>query len=80
MNSMFSSFDAFSAEFLGQKVKASFVSKAKKANYNTQQQQSQDSTKVVAKKQESQSSTNKKMPRFAPELDGINCFETLVPF
>ncbi|KAJ0048827.1 hypothetical protein Pint_14796 [Pistacia integerrima] len=44
MNSMFSSFDAFSAEFLGQKVRASFVSATKKVN--NMQSESKDSTRV----------------------------------
>ncbi|KAJ0104708.1 hypothetical protein Patl1_17389 [Pistacia atlantica] len=86
MNSMFSSFDAFSAEFLGQKVRASFVSATKKVN--NMQSESKDSTRVnktshMEKKQEGGPSSSKASSgkaRFAPELDGLNCFETIVSY
>ncbi|KAL5764349.1 hypothetical protein ACOSP7_016708 [Xanthoceras sorbifolium] len=80
MNSIFSSFDLFSAELMGQKVRVSLApSTAPKNNNNLQ---SQDSSKAVNmnqnKKHEDQSSSSK--PRFALELDGLNCFETLVSY
>ncbi|KAG5255314.1 Avr9/Cf-9 rapidly elicited protein [Salix suchowensis] len=62
MNSMFSSFDAFCAELLGQKLRSSFPIATNDCN-----------TKRV-------STVEKKVPRFAPELDGLNCFETIVNY
>ncbi|KAL9439706.1 hypothetical protein AB3S75_025213 [Citrus x aurantiifolia] len=90
MNSMFS---AFSAEMLGQKVRAFFVSAAREGNTNMQDStellmMTYDGTCTMKKKQDeeaqaqsSPSSKNMNMtPRFALELDGLNCFETLVSF
>lgn len=74
MNLIFYLFYAFSAKFLGQKVKDSFISMAKKTTCNMLQQQSLDSTEVLAKMQESHPSTNNVMPKFVVEFDGINCF------
>jgi len=87
MNSLFSSFDFLFAEFLGQSVKASFFPSAPKAGRRdstataTGGVKSQHdgvpnpkkATESVYKKQQP-----KKTPRFAPELDGLNCFETIV--
>ncbi|KAF9673091.1 hypothetical protein SADUNF_Sadunf11G0112700 [Salix dunnii] len=82
MNSMFSSFDALCNEFLNQKVKSSFAYTAMDSNTkrvlssqvgddNLIKNQEGSSSRSLARKQE-----KKKMPRFAPELDGLNCFET----
>ncbi|WCJ26658.1 hypothetical protein M5689_008461 [Euphorbia peplus] len=68
MNSMFSSFDAFSFELLGRKINSSFASAT---------------TLLVSPKPSSavQPPQKKKLAaRFAPELDGLNCFETLVGY
>ncbi|CAK7357463.1 unnamed protein product [Dovyalis caffra] len=87
MNSMFSSFDALSAEFLGLKVRSSFAlatmdcnskrvlngsGNSKVAEDKLIKNQEGSSTRSFTRKQE------KKMPRFAPELDGLNCFETIL--
>lgn len=82
MNSMFSSFDALCAEFLGQTVKPSFP---------ISQQQSKTSTSALNNKVSDQKRVcspeagqvkkqQKSAPprRFAVELDGLHCFETLV--
>ncbi|ONI07646.1 hypothetical protein PRUPE_5G133100 [Prunus persica] len=88
MNSMFSSFDALCAEFLGQKVKASFPTQQQQKstgavvknkasvsdNLNNREEASLPQQAQPVKKQQSQ----KAPPRFALELDGLNCFETLV--
>ncbi|KAK3228175.1 hypothetical protein Dsin_008037 [Dipteronia sinensis] len=84
MNSIFSSFDAFSAELMGQKVRFSLAptttcsgTSATQKNNNLQ---SQESTKDVAinNKNKKPSTSSSTKPRFALELDGLNCFETLV--
>lgn len=80
---MFSSFDALCAEFLGKTVKPSFVFQARSNDTNVKAQD------VLNKKQEAGSSSSsgsvtkqqqQRVPRFAPELDGLNCFETLVGY
>ncbi|KAM5571370.1 hypothetical protein ABKV19_011793 [Rosa sericea] len=83
MNSMFSSFDALCAEFLGQTVKASFpVSQKQKSttsvlsNLNKKQESLPEAGQV--KKQEQQKTAPPPPRRFAVELDGLHCFETLV--
>jgi hypothetical protein len=91
MNSLFSSFDFLFAEFLGQTVKASFFPSAPKAGRSDSTATAtataiggvksqhdgvpnpKKATENVNKKQQL-----KKTPRFAPELDGLNCFETIV--
>ncbi|OMO79920.1 hypothetical protein CCACVL1_13320 [Corchorus capsularis] len=84
MNSMFSVFDALCAEFLGQTIKPSFAStsatskdgysffKTNKAGVAESMKKTQQEGNVEKKQQ--------RAPRFAPELDGINCFETLVSY
>ncbi|KAK2664398.1 hypothetical protein Ddye_002972 [Dipteronia dyeriana] len=85
MNSMFSSFDAFSAELMGQKVRVSFAptttcSSTSATATQKNNLQSQESTKDVAinNKNKKPSTSSSSKPRFALELDGLNCFETLV--
>ncbi|KAJ6950666.1 hypothetical protein NC651_004369 [Populus alba x Populus x berolinensis] len=89
MNSMFSSFDALCAELLGQKVRSSLAlttmdcntkrvltagDDSKVAEDKLIKNREGSSSRSVARKQE------KKVPRFAPELDGLNCFETIVNY
>jgi hypothetical protein len=85
MNSMFSSFDALCNEFLSQKVKSSFafttmdgntkrVLSSKVAEDKLIKNQQGSSSRSLTRKQE------KKMTRFALELDGLNCFETIVNY
>lgn len=86
-------FSAFSAEMLGQKMRAFLVSAAREGNTNRQEStellmMTYDGNCTMKKKQDeeaqaqsSPSSKNMNMtPRFALELDGLNCFETLVSF
>lgn len=85
MNSIFSSFDAFSAESMGLRFSAfgsvrSSIKDVSSNNINLMKSQD-NPTKVSEtnnvnqiKKQESSK------PRFAVELDGLNCFETIVSY
>lgn len=88
---MFSSFDAVCAEMLGQTVRASFPSIAKGSGNTaagagidvSKKQQQGDSippSVFVRKNKQQQQEQQRRAPRFAPELDGLNCFETLVSF
>ncbi|KAG2680640.1 hypothetical protein I3843_11G108700 [Carya illinoinensis] len=87
MNSMFSSFDAVCAELLGQTVRTSFSSIAKGTSNAAAAASSIDASKkqqgdaqpppACAKKE---IRPRQRVPRFAPELDGLNCFETLVSY
>ncbi|KAK9274732.1 hypothetical protein L1049_021983 [Liquidambar formosana] len=91
MNSIFSSFDVVCAEFLGQKVRSS-VSCTNKVEDSPVQFQRESFLKKATdylSKKEGNSSTpaayvrkpqQKTPPRFAPELDGLHCFETLVSY
>ncbi|XP_055827200.1 uncharacterized protein LOC129895502 [Solanum dulcamara] len=96
MMSIFSSFDALSAEMLGQKVSRSW---ATATSDNKQQQQRVGplgSNQKIAASPPSTSSTGElnkageaappscprqqRRPRCAPELDGVHCFETILPY
>ncbi|KAJ0482571.1 hypothetical protein HanIR_Chr13g0655401 [Helianthus annuus] len=74
MNSIFSSFDVLSAEFLGQSV--SYFNNKQPATTNL----------VDQKKVKPEAHGNATRPRstggyparWAPEFDGLNCFESLV--
>ncbi|KAB2093654.1 hypothetical protein ERO13_A02G099100v2 [Gossypium hirsutum] len=87
MNSIFSSFDALCAEFLGQSVRPSFASNsmnkgAADSFVNSRWGTNKLSSEPMKKKQDGNVEKKKKQraPRFAPELDGLNCFETIVSF
>ncbi|KAB5521824.1 hypothetical protein DKX38_026143 [Salix brachista] len=90
MNSMFSSFDAFCAELLGQKLRSSFPIATNDCNTKRVSTVGDDrkveEDKLMKKNREGSSSRSsagkqeKKVPRFAPELDGLNCFETIVNY
>ncbi|KAH1114619.1 hypothetical protein J1N35_007997 [Gossypium stocksii] len=86
MNSIFSSFDALCAEFLGQSVRPSFASNsmnkgAADSFVNSRWGTNKLSSEPMQKKQERNVEKKKqRAPRFAPELDGLNCFETIVSF
>uniref|UniRef100_A0A1J3CRF5 Uncharacterized protein n=1 Tax=Noccaea caerulescens TaxID=107243 RepID=A0A1J3CRF5_NOCCA len=75
MNSMFSAFDALFAELMGKNLMASsFINASATATAKpaaapapqTQTQKKENATFV------------QKTPRFALELDGLHCFETIV--
>ncbi|KAJ0235551.1 Avr9/Cf-9 rapidly elicited protein [Hirschfeldia incana] len=75
MNSMFSPFDAMSAEIMGKKVTAaSYICNPSERNAAS----STGQTASSLKKDEKATSLAKKQPRYALELDGIHCFETIV--
>lgn len=85
MMSMFSSFDAFCKEFYEQKVKFSGVSST--PNERSKATAVESMKKKGMEKKSSPSSENVKeslkqqrKPRFAPELDGVHCFETILPY
>ncbi|KAJ8774711.1 hypothetical protein K2173_017157 [Erythroxylum novogranatense] len=91
MMSLFSSFDALCAEFTyGKKLSLSLDSGSTTASIP-----SKDAAAVVDSsiRKSSPSDRNNKpspcpsqskrssmKPRFAPELDGVNCFESIVPY
>lgn len=76
MNSMFSPFDAMSAEIMGKKVTAaSYVCNPSESNAASSGGGTVSSS---LKKDENATSLAKKQPRYALELDGIHCFETIV--
>ncbi|XWS61496.1 hypothetical protein CRYUN_Cryun07bG0130700 [Craigia yunnanensis] len=84
MNSIFSSFDALCAEFLGQAVRPSFASTTNKDGNSfllSSRGLTDKMTENMKKKQEGNvEKKQQRAPRFAPELDGLNCFETLVSY
>ncbi|KAJ4840226.1 hypothetical protein Tsubulata_007510 [Turnera subulata] len=96
MNSMFSSFDAFAAEVLGQKLRSAFSfptinkassgdNKAVDAMTTLKKQQQEEGSSPAAAQPSSDFDGKKKqqkpkLPRFAVELDGLNCFETFVRY
>ncbi|GMI95334.1 hypothetical protein like AT1G32928 [Hibiscus trionum] len=78
MNSIFSSFDALCAEFLGQTIRPSFASPTEKPGIGLFcGKVSEDMNK---KQQGNVEKKQQRAPRFAPELDGLHCFETLVSY
>ncbi|KAK2981950.1 hypothetical protein RJ640_019170 [Escallonia rubra] len=82
MNSMFSSFDAVCAELLGQTGRAS-VSPSKKVDgflQSHQQTQKREQTKVTDEANEKKAGRQQRRARYAPELDGLNCFETMITY
>lgn len=84
--SIFSSFDALCAESVGQKVVFSWASSSNKGVPS--QWISEKFHEVKKGKEVNDSSQTKKSegrlparrPRFAPELDGVHCFETIIPY
>ncbi|KAG4187552.1 hypothetical protein ERO13_A08G109100v2 [Gossypium hirsutum] len=82
MNSIFSSFDALWGELLGQAVRSSFASTTNKDCVRLFNGRVKVTTEEDIKKKQ-QGNVEKKQqraPRFAPELDGLHCFETLVSY
>ncbi|XP_049394001.1 uncharacterized protein LOC125858294 isoform X2 [Solanum stenotomum] len=102
MMSIFSSFDALSAEILGQKVNHSW---APPTSDNKQQQglaplvsdrktavsppstsspgelnKAGEAAAPSSSKSPSRPQQQRRRPRFAPELDGVHCFETILPY
>ncbi|XVF12835.1 hypothetical protein REPUB_Repub08aG0154400 [Reevesia pubescens] len=85
MNSMFSSFDVLCAEFLGQAVTRTptFASTTNKdcMSFLSGRVEANKVRETMKKRQEGNvEKKQQRAPRFAPELDGLNCFETLVSY
>ncbi|OVA04703.1 hypothetical protein BVC80_1719g32 [Macleaya cordata] len=88
MNSIFSSFDAVCAEYLGQKIGYSSSMLKMEANQkgvlknnsnNKGDDENRNSTPTQAQVREpQQKQQQRRTRRFAPELDGLNFFETIV--
>ncbi|CAH8358302.1 unnamed protein product [Eruca vesicaria subsp. sativa] len=78
MNSMFSAFDAISAEIMGKKVTAaSYVCNPTERNAASSGLGG-GQTASSLKKVDEATNVAKKQPRYALEFDGIHCFETIV--
>ncbi|RZC73084.1 hypothetical protein C5167_048562 [Papaver somniferum] len=81
MNSIFSSFDAACFEFLQQKISFSPSSMETKKNTTAVDHKASSTTpekQQVQRKQEEKKKTTTNTRRFALELDGLHCFETIV--
>ncbi|KAF8060372.1 hypothetical protein N665_1219s0002 [Sinapis alba] len=81
MNSMFSAFDAMCAEIMGKKVTAaSYISNPSERNAASSGGCGGQSQTVSSLMKKDEKATNfaAKQPRFALELDGLHCFETIV--
>jgi hypothetical protein len=83
MNSLFSSFDFLFAEFLGQALRASIspsaaATAATAADSRSVKSQLDDGVVKKATDNVSKKQQPRKTLRLAPELDGLNCFETIV--
>lgn len=91
--SMFSTFDAFSAESLGHKASFSWPSVAglkKEATVSGSSSPSSGSQGATASdignkgkdgiKKPEVNQRPRRQPRFAVELDGVHCFETIIPY
>ncbi|MCL7050079.1 hypothetical protein MKW94_008981 [Papaver nudicaule] len=74
MNSIFSSFDAVCFEFLKQKIGSSSSTMEIKNNTGINKVNSTPEPQVQKQEEKKRTSTR----RFAVELDGLNCFETIV--
>lgn len=89
MNSIFSSYDAVCAELFGLTLRSSVGSVKKEDIHSLQSRVMKEARDFTPKKSSGGDSSSprysgrpqvKKTPRLAPELDGLSCFETLVPY
>ncbi|EEF37954.1 conserved hypothetical protein [Ricinus communis] len=91
MMSMFSSFDALCAESSGQKLKFSVGSAIQDGNKATapansmKKKSGTDGERSVSPPENVKGSSQppqqeRRRPRFAPEFDGVHCFETILPY
>lgn len=88
MNSLFSSFDAACAELLGKTLKASIPSFSMDGDFVQKQDSKIKSTGGVMKEKGANQSPSSQVSkpkgrtaaRYAPELDGLHCFETLIRY
>lgn len=87
LTSIFSSFDMFGAESLGQKVKwSSPLTAAASSSKGLEQKVTRDDLIMNEKgkdvsigRSDSKPNTKPRAVRFAPEIDGVHCFETIIP-
>lgn len=84
---MFSSFDALVAESFGQKVGVSRQLITKERVASSEKQMKEDtpaSNKAISISKGKASPENQehrqRKTRFAPELDGVHCFESIIPY
>ncbi|KAF5734369.1 hypothetical protein HS088_TW16G00818 [Tripterygium wilfordii] len=85
MHSMFSPFDALCADFLGKKTQFSTTSAETNKKNGVLVKKIEETENFKEKKRERAAAAapvrdHHKAPRFAPELDGLYCFETLVSY
>ncbi|PSS11262.1 Apical endosomal glycoprotein [Actinidia chinensis var. chinensis] len=83
MNSIFSSFDAVCAEFLGQSIKASLPGRLQSNQLSRELKDTVNNSSPpppASSYTRSRPQQQKAAARFAPELDGLFCFETLVSY
>ncbi|KAG5229481.1 hypothetical protein OIU76_022773 [Salix suchowensis] len=83
MTSMFSSFDALCAESFGKKLNFSLPeveSTKKSVMHERNKDTSSASSKSPPASINKSSQQQRRRPRFAPELDGVHCFETILPY
>ncbi|KAL5737082.1 hypothetical protein ACOSQ2_031870 [Xanthoceras sorbifolium] len=88
MMSIFSSFDALCAEFYRQKIDFSAGSAEKpKQEANSMKRSGSEENKSPSsvggrpsEEQRRRIREGARRARFAPELDGVHCFETIVPY
>ncbi|KAI3505332.1 hypothetical protein L1887_27419 [Cichorium endivia] len=76
MNSMFSSFDALSAEIMGQSLTLNFFNTKK--SISTIQDDQKKATHETTKNTDCHRSKRVSGAHWAPEFDGLHCFEALV--
>ncbi|KAM7499829.1 hypothetical protein LguiA_024243 [Lonicera macranthoides] len=85
--SIFSSFDAVCAESFGHKVGFSFpllppfniTQKETGSSNNNNNNNNVTSSPDIIKNEKDKNQQRERKARFAPELDGLHCFETIVP-
>nr|XP_017256910.1 PREDICTED: uncharacterized protein LOC108226458 [Daucus carota subsp. sativus] len=88
MMSMFSSFDALMAESFGQKVGLSWPLITKQRAVSSEREKKEEThgasnkSSSVSKEKASPGNQENRLrkARFAPELDGVNCFESIIPY
>ena len=83
MMSMFSSLDALFAESFGQRVGFSWSKDARSSSLLSENKGHLNNklteNKKLPENQEAVRRNKTMSTRFAPELDGLHCFETIVP-
>ncbi|CAN4089467.1 unnamed protein product [Withania somnifera] len=89
MMSIFSSFDALSAELIGQKVNQPTSDKKQKgvapivSDRKTAAASPPSTSSIGGLNKAGEAAAQPQQhrrPSFAPELDGVHCFETIIPY